>query len=343
MPITPITGRYYTKKGVIRIYFLGIDIGSSKTLAACADEKGLIKSTGRAGGGNFQTVGHSKARENISQSINRCLQNAEVHSDEIKASYVGAAGADRPTDFKITEQVLQGIIPGRVWDFENDAVLGLLAEAKEKRGVSVVCGTGTNVIAFDRYENRVQIGGLGYLFGDYAGGPFITRQAIRRAVRGKEGRGPDTILYDMLCEAFGIDKLIDLMDFIYEDNLPDLGNYTELVIKGARKGDKVAKNILTDVAAEMALAVRAALNRLDENKGLPIVAIGGVFQKDPHKLLFEYFKEEIQKRVPGNRVRLLTCTPVIGAVIGAMLKTNEEIKDDVYDRLQSSYDQLNKK
>ena len=70
------------------------------------------------------------------------------------------------------------------WDFENDASIGIWAGTGDGVGVGVICGAGTNVLGFNGRGGRVQIGGMGYLFGDYAGGRFLATLAIRAAMRG---------------------------------------------------------------------------------------------------------------------------------------------------------------
>lgn len=317
--------------------YLGVDVGNSKTLSVVVNRQGEIMGTGRAGGGNFQSSGRTRAGENIGLSIGRALAEAGLEKDDVMYSFLGMAGADREQDFAIVRDLLEGIVPGQSFSFDNDAVLGLLAERGEKRGICVVCGSGTNVIGFDGKGNRVQIGGLGFLFGDYAGGPFITKLAIRRAVRGWEGRGPETVLYERLCESFGVERLIDLLDMLYEGKTPDYGARTELVFAAAREGDWVARGIIEDVAGDMVISAGAALDRLDADGGLPVIALGGAFQKAEPPVLYNVFSKKMREVCPGCSVSLLAEEPVLGAALGALLEAGEEITIKVKENLHQSW------
>ena len=52
-------------------YFLGVDVGSSKTEAAVADEYGNILGTGLSGAGNHETVGYDGLTGAISESVSK--------------------------------------------------------------------------------------------------------------------------------------------------------------------------------------------------------------------------------------------------------------------------------
>lgn len=322
------------------MYFLGVDVGSSKTLAVVFAETGQVLGLGRTGSGNFQTVGRKKAGENIKKSIQKALQNSNLNLEQIESSYLGISGADRSRDFSIIEGILRGIFPGEVFSFDNDAVLGLLAETGVKKGVCVVCGTGTNVIGFDEEGRRVQIGGLGFLFGDYGGGPFMTKLAIRRAIRGWEGRGPETILYDRLCRSFSVDRLIDLIDQIYEGYAPDYAARTPLVFEAALEGDQVARNIIEDVALDIAQSVKAALEKLTVDREFPVIALGGVFQKADPPLLFNSFKKNLNKIDPGCNISLLSSEPVLGAAAGALSEVGVKMTPEIRRKFRQSYRDL---
>lgn len=68
---------------------------------------------------------------------------------------------------------------------------------------------------------KVQVGGMGTLFGDYAGGGYIGELALARSQRGAEGRGEPTMLYQLLCEHYQVGELLDLVDWLYAGK--DLG------------------------------------------------------------------------------------------------------------------------
>ena len=319
------------------MYYLAVDVGNTETLAVVFMESGQVLGIGKTGSGNFQDVGRKLARQNIIRSIKIALKDSGINFNHIKYSYLGVPGADRERDYSIVEAILRGVVPGESYSFDNDAVLGLLAEVGEKRGVCVICGSGTNVIGFGNEGRRVQIGGLGYLFGDYAGGAFMTQLAIRRAVRGWEGRGPETVLYEKLCQSFSLEKLIDLIDQIYEGYVPDYGARTPLIFEAAREGDQVACDLIKDVAVDLALSVRAALNKLDVNQKLPVIALGGVFQKPKPPILFQHFEKKLKEIYPHCNISLLSDEPVLGAAAGVLNETGNEMTPEFKKTFRKSF------
>ena len=55
-------------------YFLGADIGSSKSHACIADETGLILGFGNGGAGNHESVGYEGMTRAVNESANAALR-----------------------------------------------------------------------------------------------------------------------------------------------------------------------------------------------------------------------------------------------------------------------------
>ena len=73
-------------------YFLGIDVGSSKTHALVADEAGRCIGFGKAWGGNHQVVGYDGLTDVLQQSFEQAFQMANVTVDQIVGAGFGMAG-----------------------------------------------------------------------------------------------------------------------------------------------------------------------------------------------------------------------------------------------------------
>ena len=300
-------------------YFLGVDGGGSKTLAVLADAKGRVVGVGLGGSGNFQGPGVEVARESVRVCTQEALCQAGIQSQDVTASFFGMAGADRPRDFAIVRELLAPIAPGQSWDLENDAVIGLYAGTGDGIGVGVICGSGTNVIGLGPQHKRVQVGGMGELFGDAAGGGHIGRMAVAQAMRGHEGRGRATSLYPVLCQHFAVDELLDLVDWMYEGRSPNLRELAPIVFQEAVAGDPVATGILTDVGEEMAVSTLVALEQLFSHTDRPVVvAMGSVFQQAESPIMLQAFTQRLAVAWPQIEVRVLDCEPALGAVYAAV-------------------------
>ncbi len=79
-------------------YFLGIDVGSSKTHALIVDECGECVGFGKSGGGNHQGVGYERVGEVLQQSFTEAWRMSGVAKDQIAGAGLGVAGYDFPSD-----------------------------------------------------------------------------------------------------------------------------------------------------------------------------------------------------------------------------------------------------
>lgn len=300
--------------------FLGVDGGGSKTLAVLVDESGQCLGVGLGGPGNFQGPGVEKARLAVKESIDQALSQAGMEFNNIRGAYFGMAGADRPADFEIVRSLLDPLMPSVTrWGFENDSTIGIWAGTGDGIGVGVICGTGTNCLAFNKKGERVQVGGMGGLFGDYAGGSHIGYLAVARAMRGYEGRGVPTALYPRLCAHYGVTELIDLVEWQYAGRNMVLSRLVPLVFEIAEAGDQVAQGILIDVGRDMGVTARAALRNLFADEApTPIVLMGSVFQNPTYPLMYNTFVETVKATHPHVRPTILHCEPVFGAIYGAL-------------------------
>lgn len=203
----------------------------------------------------------------------------------VVAAYYGMAGADRPTDFAYIHSFLAPINPAPRWEVENDATVALLAATRRRLGVVAVCGTGFNCLAFTPEGTRVQAGGLGYIFGDFAGAGQIGAEVIRAATRAHDGRGPATVLLTLLREQLRVEDPSDLAAMMYPGAARPLhpAQLAPLAFQAAAQGDAVALQLLERSGEEMGLAARVTIARagLDALPRIPVVLAGALLQGDP--------------------------------------------------------------
>lgn len=73
-------------------YFLGIDVGSSKTHALIVDENGQCVGFGKAGGGNHQGVGYEGTHRVMQTSFDEALKNFRRRQDSDRWSRLRRGG-----------------------------------------------------------------------------------------------------------------------------------------------------------------------------------------------------------------------------------------------------------
>src|SRR5205823_4136157 len=148
-------------------YFLGIDIGATKTDALIADDTGRALGLVRVGPGNHQTVGYDGMASTLRDAIVQVLSMAAVPIDRIEGAGFGIAGYDwpsqRPRMLETIHQTIELNVPLAI---SNDAVLGLLSGTDAGWGVALVAGTSNNCRGRDRQGREGRVTGDGSQFGE---------------------------------------------------------------------------------------------------------------------------------------------------------------------------------
>jgi N-acetylglucosamine kinase-like BadF-type ATPase len=79
-------------------YFLGVDVGSSKTHALIVDEAGVCIGFGKAWGGNHQVADYDGLENVLKESFEQARKMSGVDSAQIAGAGFGVAGFDFPSD-----------------------------------------------------------------------------------------------------------------------------------------------------------------------------------------------------------------------------------------------------
>src|SRR5262245_66624648 len=108
-------------------YFLGIDVGSSKTHALIVDEMGICIGFGKSGGGNHQGVGYDRLTEVLQESFAGARTMSGVEVAYITAAGFGVAGYDFLSDREGHLQAIASLGLSCPVEVVNDGMNGLLA------------------------------------------------------------------------------------------------------------------------------------------------------------------------------------------------------------------------
>ena len=106
-------------------YYLGADVGSSKTQILIADEKGQMAGVGLAGPGNHQTVGYEGMFSALQESVSQALNEAGISEKDISGVGFGISGYDWPSDKPRLLEVITKLDLQAPLEMKNDAVLVL--------------------------------------------------------------------------------------------------------------------------------------------------------------------------------------------------------------------------
>jgi N-acetylglucosamine kinase-like BadF-type ATPase len=296
-------------------FFLGVDGGQSSTLAIIGDEAGRVLGMGRAGPCNHvaSTEGKAKFVDAIQGSLNAAGSQAGLDPLSVRfhSACLGFSGG--PAD---KEALLRAMIPSERMIVTNDALIALSGATAGQPGLIAIAGTGS--IAFGRNSSgkTARAGGWGYMFGDEGSGFYITRQALRAALRSEEGWGPATSLRSVLLQATDAPDINHLLHRLYTPEFPrpSIAALAKLVDEAAENGDATAGNILNEAAQQLAILVAAVRGQLFEARDAARVSYaGGVFRS---RILLERFRILIEME-DGNQFVPPSYGPAAGALLEA--------------------------
>ena len=294
------------------MHVLGIDAGGTKTVCLLADDRGQVLSEARAGGANLQSAGELE----VEKVLHRVMEEALGDHDVLPAAIcLGIAGVDRPEDSDAVRSIMRRIGFKTPTLVVNDALVALVAGAGEEPGVVLVAGTGSIAYGRDARGRAARAGGWGYLLGDEGAGFWIGRAALSAVVRQFDGRGPVTLLTDMVLKHMRLDSPTQLIHEIYYRDVHRhaIAGLAALVDQAAEAHDAVAGQILARAGAELTAAAASVITRLDmRGQMFPTILAGGIFRGVPW--LATDVTARLSEVAPRSEVRLLDVEPAVGAV-----------------------------
>jgi N-acetylglucosamine kinase-like BadF-type ATPase len=298
------------------MHVLGIDAGGTKTTCLLADATGRVVAAAHGGGANLQASGELE----LEKVLHRVMEDALGDTDITPAAIcLGIAGVDRPRDAEAVRGIMRRIGFKTRTVVVNDALVALVAGTGHEPGVVIVSGTGSIAYGRDGGGRAARAGGWGYLLGDEGGGFWIGRSALSAVVRQFDGRGPATLLTDLVLEQLRLGSPTELIHAIYDGGLQrhTIAGIAGVVQRATEIGDAVASEILSRAGAELATAAASVIARL-EMRGATFQAVlaGGIFQAIPS--LASNVTMRLSEIAPRAEVRLLDRDPAAGAVALAL-------------------------
>jgi len=298
-------------------YYLGIDIGATKSHALIADGTGKAVGFGEAGPGNHEVIGWEGLKTVLHEITNQAIVDAGIEKKQIRGAGFGIAGYDWPSQRQPHFDAIATLGLGCPVEAVNDAVLGILAGTTQGWGISIISGTGENCWGVDKQRNYGHMTGNSALMGEYGGAGSIVYRTIRDIAKEWGKRGPKTQLSQTIIEHTGAIDLDDLLEGLV------LGKYTlnagdaPLVFKVANNGDAVAIEAIHWAALEQADMIIGVVRQLGlEDLSFEVVMIGSTFKGG--SLLVEPMQNSVRQIAPRAKFIRLSAPPVVGGVLLGM-------------------------
>jgi len=298
-------------------YYLGIDIGATKSHALIADDKGMAVGFGHAGPGNHEVVGWDGFRAILQNITQQALASAGIDNSQIAGAGFGVAGYDWPSQRPPTLEGIRTLGLNCPLEAVNDAVLGLFAGASEGWGIAIISGTGENCWGADPQRNYGHMTGNSVLMGEYGGAGSIVYRAFRDIAKEWGKRGPKTKLSEAFIHRTGAADLDDLLEGVVTGHYHIKAGDAPLVFEVARAGDAVAIGAIRWAGTELADMINGVSCQLGfADKAFEVVLIGSTFKGGT--LLLDPMKEAVLAVNPKAHFVRLEAPPVVGGVLLGM-------------------------
>lgn len=312
-------------------FFLGVDVGGTKTHLLIADEQGRVVGFGLSGPGNPQGVGYEGMYASLHQGLQQALRSSGLSLADLAGAGFGIAGYDWSSVRPAMLDVLHKLGISCPLEIVNDAIPGLVAGAREGWGVAVVAGTGCNCRGWDRQHQREgRVTGYGFYLGEYAGASELVARAMQLVGYEWTQRGRRTALTPVFIKYAGARDLADLMEGYTELRYSVDAAAAPLVFQVAAEGDAVTRDLIRWAGVELGEMVNAVIRQLDfQALEFDVVLVGGMFAGGA--LLIDPLRDTVLSLAPGARFVRLEVPPVIGAVMIGMeqggVKPDQAIRD----------------
>jgi N-acetylglucosamine kinase-like BadF-type ATPase len=297
------------------VHVIGIDAGGTKTVCLLAGGDGAVLAEARGSGANLQASGELEVEKVLHAVMAEVLGDRGVRPDAI---CLGIAGVDRPGDAEAVRGIMRRIGFLTRTRVVNDALVGLVAGTDASMatpGVVIIAGTGSIAYGTDGRGHAARAGGWGYLLGDEGGGYWMGRAALSAVVRQSDGRGPATLLTDLVLAEMQLASPTELIHAIYDTGLQRraIAAIASVVQRAHDAGDAVAAEIIHRAVAELTVAAASVIERLGmRGERFRTVLSGGIFRGVPS--LAANVMARLAEVAPRSEVRLLPVEPAVGAV-----------------------------
>lgn len=298
-------------------FFLGIDIGGTKSHALIANEQGFALGFGEGGPGNWESVGWEGTRAILDTIIAQAVAQAGIQRSELSAAGFGVAGYDWPEDRQPHVDIISALLrPDLPYELVNDAFIGLWAGTDAGWGVAVTAGTSCNCYGRNAQGEIGRVAGSSQ-FGEYAGAQELVQWAVQAIARAWSLRGPETLLSDRFVAATGAIDEADLLAGLMRGRYALWADDAPIVFSVAAAGDQVALDLIRRAGRELGELANGVIRQIGiADLAFDVVLSGRFFDGSP--LIREAMADRIHAVAPRARLVRLEAPPVVGAVLLGM-------------------------
>lgn len=301
---------------------LGIDGGGTKTVFVLTTLEGKVLMRLTKGASNPNDIGLQKAGEMLCDGIREVIKMFP----SVSAVFCGIAGAATGDHRHALIARLKKEFPSLTVGADNDTAN--LFAMDELSDIAVISGTGS-VIYVKHHDERIRLGGWGYLF-DSAGSAYdIGREAVRVALYEEDKRLPRSKISTLLLEKLNAERIWDVIEALYKGGKPYIASMAEVVFRAYAMGDEKAIGIIDESAKRLAELLEDAVKLYHARPRA--VASGGLFTNCQSIMLTHI------EKYTSVKINVCEMPQVYGACLESLRMLGEDISDKFYHNFKNSY------
>lgn len=317
-------------------YFLGIDVGATKTHALIADENGCCLAFGRAGGGNRQSVGYEGLVNAMQTALQQAANAAQICLQQITGAGFGIGGYDFPSERSDHMRAISKLNMHCPVELVNDGELGLLGGTTSGVGVNVTAGTSVNCRGRGPNGEEGRIVGNGISFGEFGGAYEIAWKGLHSVNYSWIKRNLPTELTGIYLQATGAVNEMDLMEGLSNQRYHIEPSIALQILQVAAAGDLAAQAVIRWAGEELGWLAVAVIRQISmEAEYLEVVQSGSLFHGG--KMLSDPMEQIVLQHAPRAQFIRFAHPPVAGAVFLGMIQAGITpgigIRQEVFDSI----------
>ncbi len=294
---------------------MGFDVGGTKTACLIVRADGRILGRGAGGSGNTNFIPLAIANRSFTDAINAARKSAGLKKLRVACAVVGTEPSPKPVAPLIRRLAGTSRIIHKK-EGECSMVGGLVS----KVGLSLICGTGS--VGWGRNERgQTSMTSCWGPIGDEGSAYDLARRGVNAAFWAWDGRGPKTVLTDMLLKMFRQKDLREVCTPLYTSpNLrKDFASLARLVTQAADQGDQVAVEVLREGARQIAHFLATCANNLHlGEKGYLVASSNSGLVTGSNYRYFKMIRQELRRIHPAADLVRPKFEPVVGAGLIAL-------------------------
>jgi glucosamine kinase len=234
-------------------FYIGVDGGGTSCRARIEDAEGRLLGQGAAGPAATR-IGADRSMQAVRTASMAAAINAGLPPTALAhtSAGVGLAGIDRKG---AREALLSFPHPFRKVVYASDANVACLGAHSGRDGGIVVLGTGS--VGFARVKGReLRVGGYGFPISDEGSGADLGLQAVRLALRARDGRARPTAFLLEVMGRLGPDAFT-LVAWAEQATATEYASLAPVTLSYAEAGDPFAEQIVAEGARHVDVLIRS--------------------------------------------------------------------------------------